>query len=61
MKKEAEDGNPVIVVHVSSSAEMEHMEHMYHIMQNTLRKKLKIEILPLFMQAVVLKWNTCTP
>jgi hypothetical protein len=56
--KEAEDGNPAIVVHASSSVEM---EHMYHKMQNTSPKELKMEILPLlFMQAAVLKWNTCT-
>ncbi len=32
--KDAEDGNPAIVVHASSSVEM---EHMYHKMQNTPR------------------------
>jgi hypothetical protein len=56
--KEAEDGNPAIVIHASSSVEM---EHMYYKMQNTSPKELKMEILPLlFMQAAVLKWNTCT-
>jgi hypothetical protein len=46
--KEAEDGNPAIVVHASSSVEM---EHMYHLMQNTLRKKLKMEILSLLFMS----------
>jgi len=56
--KEAGDGNPAIVVHASSSGEM---EHMYHKMKNTSPKELKMEILPLLlMQAAVLKWNTCT-
>jgi hypothetical protein len=47
--KGAEDRNPAIVIHASSSVEM---EHMYHKMQNTSPKELKMEILPLlFMQA----------
>jgi hypothetical protein len=56
--KEVEDGNPAVVVHANGSVEM---EHMYHKMQNTSPKELKMEILPLlFMQAIVFKWNTCT-
>ncbi len=35
--KGAEDGNPAIVIHASSSVEM---EHMYHKMQNTSPKEL---------------------